>query len=70
MNTKELTKKVFSIAKRLSRMLVVLTMMLAFVMNVEAQQGPTEGQQKRMMEFQVMMAMHDTTYKNFIKDGK
>ena len=52
------------------RILVVLTMMLALVMNAKAQQKPIEGQQKRMMEFQVMMAMHDTTYKNFIKDGK
>jgi hypothetical protein len=50
--------------------LVVLTMMFAFVMSAVAQQRPTSGQQKRMMEFQVMMAMHDTTYKNFIKDGK
>ena len=45
-------------------------MMLALVMNAKAQQKPIEGQQKRMMEFQVMMAMHDTTYKNFIKNGK
>ena len=52
------------------RILVVLTMMLALVMNAKAQQKPAEGQQKRMMEFQVMMAMHDTTYKNYIKDGK
>jgi hypothetical protein len=52
------------------RILVVLTVMLAFVMNAKAQQKPIEGQQKRMMEFQVMMAMHDTTYKNYIKDGK
>ena len=28
------------------------------------------AQERRMMEFQVMMAMHDTTYKNYIKDGK
>ena len=66
MNTKELTKKVLCRAKRQSRVLVVLTMMLAFVMSAEAQ----HGQQNRMMEFQVVMAMHDTTYKNFIKDGK
>ncbi len=52
------------------RILVMLTMMLALVMNAKAQQKPAEGQQKRMMEFQVMMAMHDTTYKNYIKDGK
>jgi len=66
MNTKELTKKVLCRAKRQSRVLVVLTMMLAFVMSAEAQ----HGQKNRMMEFQVVMAMHDTTYKNFIKDGK
>jgi len=42
---------------------VALAMMLALVMNAE-------GQQNRMMEFQTVMAMHDTTYKNFIKDGK
>ena len=41
--------------------MVVMTFM--FVMN-------TDAQQKRMMEFQVMMSMHDTTYKNYIKDGK
>ena len=49
------------------RILVVLTMMLALVMNVKAQERSNE---ERMMEFQVMMAMHDTTYKNYIKDGK
>ena len=52
------------------RILVVLTMMLALVMNAKAQQRSNVVQQKRMMEFQVMMAMHDTTYKNYIKDGK
>ncbi len=28
------------------------------------------AQEKRMMAFQTVMAMHDTTYKNFIKNGK
>jgi len=70
MKTKDLKKIVLSRTKPQSWVLVMLTMMLAFVMNANAQQRPTSGQQKRMMEFQVMMAMHDTTYKNFIKDGK
>ena len=70
MKTKDYAKKVLGGAKRQSRVLVMLTMMLAFVMNAEAQQKSTVSQQKRMMEFQVMMSMHDTTYKNFIKDGK
>ena len=59
MNTKVFTKKV----------LVVLTMLFALVMNAEAQSS-IEGQQKRMLEFQTVMSMYDTTYKNFIKDGK
>jgi len=45
------------------KVLVVLAMMFALVMNAE-------GQQKRMIEFQTVMVIHDTTYKNFIKDGK
>ena len=28
------------------------------------------AQEQRMMAFQTVMAMHDTTYKNLIKDGK
>ena len=28
------------------------------------------AQDKRAMAFQTVMAMHDTTYKNFVKDGK
>ena len=28
------------------------------------------AQDKRVMAFQTVMAMHDTTYKNFVKDGK
>ena len=63
MNTKELTQKIIGKAKRQSRVLVVLAVMLAFVMNAEAQP-------KRVMEFQMVMSMHETTYKNFIKDGK
>ena len=27
-------------------------------------------QDKRVMAFQTVMAMHETTYKNFVKDGK
>ena len=53
MRSKDFTKKV----------LVVLAMMFALVMNAE-------GQQKRMIEFQTVIVIHDTTYKNFIKDGK
>ena len=43
--------------------LVMVAMTLVFVMNAEAQP-------KQVLEFQVMMAMHDTTYKNFIKNVK
>ena len=43
--------------------MVMITMTLMFVVNAEAQQ-------KRLMEFQILMSMHDTTYKNLIKDGK
>ena len=45
------------------RILVVLTMMLALVMNAE-------GQPKQVIEFQTVMSMHETTYKNFIRGGK
>ena len=45
------------------RLLAVLAIGLMSVMSVKAQS-------KRMLEFQVMMSMHDITYKNFIKDGK
>ena len=45
------------------RFLAVLAIGLMSVMSVKAQN-------QRMLEFQVMMSMHDTTYKNFIKDGK
>lgn len=57
MKTKDFSKKV----------LVALTMTLALTINAEAQK-PT--QEQRMMAFQTVMAMHDTTYKNLIKDGK
>ena len=43
--------------------LVMLTMMFALVMNAE-------GQPKQVVEFQTVMSMHETTYKNYIKDGK
>ena len=67
MKNQVIDKRILGGAKRQSRALVVLTMMLALVMNVKAQERSNE---ERMMEFQVMMAMHDTTYKNFIKKGK
>ena len=67
MKNQVIEKRILGGAKRQSRALVVLTMMLALVMNVKAQERSNE---ERMMEFQVMMAMHDTTYKNFIKNVK
>ncbi len=67
MKNQVIDKRILGGAKRQSRALVVLTMMLALVMNAKAQERSNE---ERMMEFQVMMAMHDTTYKNYIKDGK
>jgi len=45
------------------KMLVMVSMTFMFVLNANAQQ-------ERMMEFQIVMSMHDITYKNFIKDGK
>ena len=57
MKTKDFSKK----------LLVALTLMLAFAMNAKAQKST---QDKRVMAFQTVMAMHDTTYKNLIKDGK
>ena len=57
MKTKDFSKK----------LLVALTMMLALAMNAKAQKST---QDKRVMAFQTVMAMHDTTYKNLIKDGK
>ena len=45
------------------RFLAVLAIGLMSVMSVKAQS-------QRMMEFQVMMSMHDTTYKNFLKNKK
>ena len=53
MKTNDFTKKV----------LVMLTMMFALVMNAE-------GQPKQVVEFQTVMSMHETTYKNFIREGK
>ena len=43
--------------------LVMITMTLMFVLNADAQQ-------KRLMEFQILMSMNETTYKNYMKDGK
>ena len=57
MKTKEFSKK----------LLVALTLMLALAMNAKAQKST---QDQRVMAFQTVMAMHDTTYKNLIKDGK
>ena len=45
------------------RFLAVLAIGLMSVMSIKAQN-------QRMMEFQVMMSMHDTTYKNFLKNKK
>ena len=45
------------------RFLAVLAICLMSMMSVKAQN-------QRMLGFQVMMSMHDTTYKNLIKDGK
>ena len=44
------------------RIMMAVAMMLVCISST--------AQEKRLMEFQVMMAMHDTTYKNYIKDGK
>ena len=43
--------------------LVMLTMMLAFVMSAK-------GQPKQVIEFQTVMSMHETTYKNLVREGK
>ena len=43
--------------------LVMLTMIFVIVMNAE-------GQPKQVVEFQTVMSMHETTYKNFIRGGK
>ena len=57
MKTKDFSKKV----------LVALTMMMTLALNAEAQKST---QDQRVMAFQTVMAMHDITYKNLIKDGK
>ena len=49
------------------RVLVALTMMMTLALNAEAQKSTKD---QRVMAFQMVMAMHDTTYKNLIKDGK
>ena len=43
--------------------LVMVAMTFMFVMNAQAQQ-------KRIMEFQMVMSMNETTYKNCLKQGK
>ena len=45
------------------KLLAVFTMLSMFAM-------VAEGQQKRMMEFQMLMATNDTNYKNLSKEGK
>jgi len=45
------------------RLLAVLAIGLMSVMSVKAQS-------QRMLGFQMMMSIHDITYKNLIKDGK
>ena len=45
------------------KILMALTIVMMSVMN-------TKAQSQRMMEFQMLMSIHDTTYKNLIKDGK
>ena len=57
MKTKDFSKKV----------LVALTMMMTLALNAEAQKSTKD---QRVMAFQTVMALHDTTYKNLIKDGK
>jgi hypothetical protein len=57
MKTKDFSKKV----------LVALTMMMTLALNAEAQKSTKD---QRVMAFQTVMAIHDTTYKNLIKDGK
>ncbi len=49
------------------RVLVALTMMMTLALNAEAQKSTKD---QRVMAFQTVMAIHDTTYKNLIKDGK
>ena len=44
------------------RIMMAVAMMLVCMISV--------AQDKRLMAFQTVMAMHDTTYKNMIKDGK
>ena len=43
--------------------LAMVAMTFMFVMN-------TDAQQKRLMEFQMVMVMNETTYKNCLKQGK
>ena len=57
MKTKDFSKK----------LLVALTMMMTLALNAEAQKSTKD---QRVMAFQTVMAMHDITYKNLIKDGK
>ena len=49
------------------RTFIGLVFIVALAMNAKAQKST---QDQRVMAFQTVMAMHDTTYKNLIKDGK
>ena len=44
------------------RIMMAVAMMLVCMSSI--------AQEQRVMAFQMVMAMHDTTYKNLIKDGK
>ena len=43
--------------------LVLVAMTFMFALSAEAQQ-------KRLMDFQMLMSTHETAYKDFIKEGK
>ena len=49
------------------RTIIGVVFIVALAMNAKAQKST---QDQRVMVFQTVMAMHDTTYKNLIKDGK
>jgi len=61
----EKTKNMISMKTKnyAKKALVMVAMMFMFVMD-------TGAQQKRLMEFQMVMAMNETTYKNCLKAGK
>ena len=63
MKIKVFTNKVLGGAKRQSRALVMMTMLFALVMSVE-------GQPKQVIDFQTVIPKLETTYMNFIREGK